>query len=161
MKTIFNAILTALKTIPELYVAENWGQLNIEQPPVNFPCALIDLGEVTYSQLSRQAQQADVEIQITLSDIIYNGIDQGSPEEEKARELHIFDLIDTLHRCLHGLSGDTFSPMHRIHIAKTIREDSIREFVIRYRCGYTDRSAVKTTSLHTALPAMSIKKASI
>ena len=161
MKDIFNAVLTALKNVPDLYVAENWGQLNIEQPPVNFPCALIDLGEATYSQLSRQAQQADLEIQITLADLIYNGIDQGSPEEEKERELRIFDLINTLHRCLHGLSGATFSPMHRIHIAKTIREDAIREFVIRYRCGYTDRTAVETTSQQQVLPAMSIKKASV
>lgn len=160
MKDIFNAVLTALKDIPGLYVAENWGQLNIDQPPVNFPCALIDLGEATYSQVSRLAQQAELVLQVTLSDIIYNGIDQGTPEMEKARELQIFDLIDDVNKSLHGLEGDTFSKLHRIRIAKTIRDDSIREFVIDYRCGYTDRSAVPGTQPHPVPPVMEIKKAS-
>lgn len=157
MKDIFNAVLTALKDIPGLYVAENWGQLNIEQPPVNFPCTLIDLGDAKHTQLSRLAQQVDVGLQITLADIIYNGIDAGSPAMEKERELQIFDLIDAVHRNLQGLSGATFSPLHRTGIEKTIREDSIREFVLYYRCGYTDNCAMEQTVPWRVEPAVTVK----
>lgn len=66
---------------------------DLQNMPVNFPCALIDLGDAKHTQLSRLAQQADVGLQITLADIIYNGIDGGSPAVEKERELQIFDLI--------------------------------------------------------------------
>lgn len=160
MKEVFNAVLTALTKIPGMYVAEDWGQLNLLQPPVNFPCALIDLGEAAFSQLSRRAQQADAELQVTLADIVYNGIDQGSPEMEKSRELQIFDWIDAIHRQLQGLTGQTFSPLHRTRLEKTVREDSIREYVIRYRFGYTDNSAVEPTSVHRVPPSVAMKKTS-
>lgn len=57
----------------------------LQNMPVNFPCALIDLGDAKYTQLSRLAQQADVGLQITLADIIYNGIDEGPGCRKRAR----------------------------------------------------------------------------
>lgn len=146
MKEVFNSILNKLKNIPNLYVAEDWGQLSIMQPPVNFPCVLIDIGEAEYSQLSRLSQMVDVELQLTLADIIYDGVDQGSPDEEKEREFQIFDLIDQIHAQLHGFNGTDFGPLSRVSIEKNIRDDTMRVFIIRYRFGYVDNSAVRPTT---------------
>ena len=50
MKEVFKDIQQRLQTIPEFrYIGEDWGQLNFEQPPVDWPCALIDLGNVDFS----------------------------------------------------------------------------------------------------------------
>ena len=44
MKQIFLAIQQQLLTVPALkHIDKNWNQLNYEQPPVRWPCALIDI----------------------------------------------------------------------------------------------------------------------
>lgn len=44
MKPYINALLTRLGTVSALKTIDtNWGQLAYEQPPVQFPCALVDI----------------------------------------------------------------------------------------------------------------------
>lgn len=44
IKDIFQELIETLSGIKELrYVASDWGQLDYEQPPVQWPCALIDM----------------------------------------------------------------------------------------------------------------------
>lgn len=59
MKNIFLDIQNKLSNITELkYIDKNWGQLLYEQPPVKFPCALLDIANVNYTQLGQLAQTA-------------------------------------------------------------------------------------------------------
>lgn len=56
MKAILIAVQETLLTIPELrYVDEDWGQLDdySPNPPTQFPLALIDVGNLQYSDISR------------------------------------------------------------------------------------------------------------
>ncbi|MEG1669348.1 hypothetical protein [Chryseobacterium sp.] len=82
MKTLFKNMMELLKTIPNLYVAENWGQLDMTQPPVNFPCALLDLGDMEFSQRGSLTQQGEGILTISLADIMYNGIDNVTTIEK-------------------------------------------------------------------------------
>ena len=70
MKEVFKDIQQRLRTIPEFrYIGEDWGQLNFEQPPVDWPCALIDLGNVDFSAAGMRSQQAEAVVNITIADI--------------------------------------------------------------------------------------------
>ena len=141
MKDVFIDVEQHLHQIPGLYVAEDWGQLNFEKPPVNFPCALIDLGEAKYSQVGNRFQMAEATLNIILADVQFQGIVPTARERDRQRAFGIFNLIDKIHSRLHGQQGDRYSPLTRLEVKKIMRPDLIREFVMVYRFGYTDTSA--------------------
>ncbi|MEG1762903.1 MAG: hypothetical protein RR256_04765 [Bacteroidales bacterium] len=159
MKTLFKTVMELLKTIPNLYIAENWGQLDIPQPPVNFPCALIDLGDMEFSQRGCLTQQGEGTLTISLSDIMYNGIDNVTPEILQEKEFAIFNTINDINALLHGKTGsEKNSSLIRTKIQKQIREDSIREFTLFYKFSYLDDSAQAKYTPVSVSPQIQIQK---
>ena len=59
IKTILLAVQQRLaERVPELaYIDKNWGQLDYEAPPVKWPCALLDIDEVPFSQIGRSEER--------------------------------------------------------------------------------------------------------
>lgn len=159
MKTIFRDIQDRLKTIPELHeIGEDWGQLNFEQPPVKFPCALIDLGMAGYQNRSQNTQQVDALVNITVADIRYHGINPNLPPQQQQSEFAIFTLLDKINIALHGTGGDTYNRLMRESVKKIMRSDTIREFIIQYRFSYVDTlAAPHLTPVKKPGPAISIK----
>lgn len=160
MKHVFLDIQEALETIRELrYVGEDWGQLNFEQPPVDFPCALIDLGGAQFSSAGRNTQQVEAIVNITIADLRFNGITPNLPDREKERAFEIFDLIDKVNGLLHGHGGETFSRLCRVSLKKMLREDAVREFVMSYKFGYTDDSAMPVlTKIQNIPPLIAVER---
>ncbi len=159
MKQVFIDVERKLKGIASLrYVSEDWGQLNFERPPVNYPCALIDLGEADYSQAGNRSQMVEAVARITIADIRYQGIHPDAPNEDRERAFGIFDLIDEINRALHGLDGDSYTPLTRVKVKKVMRPDLVREFLITYRFSYTDTSASETYRRVAATPNIRIKR---
>lgn len=143
MDTILLNVMERLETIAELqYVSEDWGQLNFEQPPVNWPCALVDFGEVKYTQAGRQTQQADAILNITVADIRFDGLNTRLPEKNRDRIGELFRIIEKVNNVIHGYGTGSHSRFQRIALKKIIREDAVREFLITYRFGFTDQSAM-------------------
>ena len=143
MKEVFKDIQERLKTIPELrYVGEDWGQLNFEQPPVEWPCVLIDLGNAEFSSEGMKAQQVHATLNITIADIRYHGVSSVLPPEQEAKAFEVFDLIEKVNRLLHGTGGEHYSRLCRVSLKKMLREDAVREFVMTYKFAYADATAV-------------------
>lgn len=79
MKNLLEKLQLRLSEIPQLkYIDENWGQLDYYSPnmPVQYPCVLIDIGQVQYSNLGKdltkipqQRQIALVQIKITIANM--------------------------------------------------------------------------------------------
>lgn len=142
MKEVFKDIQERLKTIPEFrYVGEDWGQLNFEQPPVDWPCALIDLGNAEFSSAGMKSQQVEAVVNITIADIRHQGVSSRLPSDQADKAFEIFDLIDKVNTLLHGTGGEHYSRLCRISLKKMLREDAVREFVMSYKFGYTDETA--------------------
>ena len=142
MESIFLDIQAKLQTVEGLaYCGEDWGQLNFEQPPVNFPCALIDIGNITYSQAGNNTQLADAILNITVADVQNQGINPAMPPMLQANSFRLFTLLENINKALHGKQGGNYGKLCRTQIRKTLREDLIREFVISYRFSFTDASA--------------------
>jgi hypothetical protein len=143
MDTIFLNLLERLTGISELrYIGEDWGQLSLDQPPVNFPCALLDLAEVNYTQGGRGTQQAEAILNVTLADIRYDGVNPYHPAAVNEKAFGIFRIMDKINGALHGTGSEKHSPLMRVRVGKTLREDSIREFLITYKFAFTDESAM-------------------
>jgi len=143
MDTILLNVMERLEAITELqYVSEDWGQLNFEQPPVNWPCALVDFGEVKYTQAGRNTQQADAILNITIADIRFDGLNTRLPEKNRQRIGEVFRIIEKVNNTIHGYGTGSHSKFQRIALKKIIREDAVREFLTTYRFGFTDQSAM-------------------
>lgn len=143
LKEVFKDIQERLKTIPGFrYIGEDWGQLNFEQPPVDWPCALIDLGEVAYTSAGQGRQQTEATVNITIADLRYNGLTPNLPQPDQDKAFEIFDLIDKVNTCLHGTGGEHYSRLCRVSLKKILREDAVREFIMTYKFSYTDDTAM-------------------
>lgn len=160
LKEVFKDMQERLQAIPEFrYIGEDWGQLNFEQPPVNFPCALIDLGNAEFSSAGMKSQQVEAVVNITIADIRYNGISPDLPPDETDKAFEIFDLMDKVNKLLHGTGGEHYSRLCRINLKKMLREDAVREFVMMYKFSYTDDTAMPSFTHLTNLKSdISIKQ---
>lgn len=79
MKNLLEKLQLRLAEIPQLkYIDENWGQLDYYSPnmPVQYPCTLIDVQQVQYSNIGKdltkipqQRQIAQVQIKITIANM--------------------------------------------------------------------------------------------
>lgn len=117
MKNIFLSIQEQLKEIPALkHIDKNWGQLLHEQPPVKFPCALLDVANVEYSQLGNLAQTANGIIEITVANLRLTNSSGKAPRKEDAYA--VFDIIEEIHQLLHGWSNGEIQPLIRINVQK-------------------------------------------
>ena len=159
MKEVFKDIQQRLQTIPEFrYIGEDWGQLNFEQPPVDWPCALIDLGNVDFSAAGMRSQQAEAVVNITIADIRYHGVTPVLPRDQEDKAFEIFDLIDKVNKLLHGTGGEHYSRLCKVSLKKMLREDAVREFVLSYKFSYTDNTAVQTYHKVRAKPNIQVIK---
>ena len=94
------AILLSVQTqlgarVPELaYIDKDWGQLSYEVPSVKWPCALLDVENVNYTQEGGGRQMADTQLTITVADMRLTPIayEIGLADE------HRFDLLEEKRR---------------------------------------------------------------
>lgn len=141
LKNVLQSVKSALQGIPEIrYAAEDWGQLDyFNQPPVRFPCVLVDVEEVSYSDNGRNCQQGAASMTVRVADNrIFNGSFHTPPSEA---EFGMFDLLQKVYKALQGLSGPSFSPLTRSRCVRARRDDGIREFRISFDFAFTDNDA--------------------
>ena len=141
-KQLLQTVLTYLSALPGIYVGEDWGQLNFDKPPVNFPCALVDMESVDYSNLPQGKQHADAVFNITIADIFAHHVTPGMPPKHLNQELKIYDIIKDINKHLHNKAVPGYGTIKRARMEKTKRDDTIREFIISYRICYDDSSCI-------------------
>ncbi len=142
MKEVIRDILTRLGTIKGLaYVSADWGQLSMEQPPVEWPCALVEVTVPAYVTSSVELQEARAIVSVTLADYIDAGIAPDTPAEEYEREMRIYAIIDSVHDVLQGLNTQGYSPLVRTSTRKTKAVPGVRAFVVEYETLWEDVAA--------------------
>ena len=113
-KTILLAVQQRLaERVPELaYIDKNWGQLDYEAPPVKWPCALLDIDEVPFSQIGGGGQIADgVTVEILAANLRLVSSSAAAPR--KADAYLLIELLDKIHSALQRFTDGTFGPMFR------------------------------------------------
>lgn len=143
VKDALKAVKTALSQVKGLrYVAEDWGQLDyFKQPPAKFPCALVDIEVIDYTDNAPRVQQAAGELTVRIADSrSFNGSFTAPPSEN---EFMLFDLLQEVYLALQNLSGPAFTPLSRLRTVRARRDDGLREFQMTFRFGFTDWDAVQ------------------
>lgn len=72
MQTVINSIIDHIRReVPELrHVSRNWNQLSYEQPPVKFPCALVDTDNINFTEIKHGQQTAIAALSITVANSV-------------------------------------------------------------------------------------------
>jgi len=138
------------------YIDEDWGQLDFysEQPPVKFPCVLIDLQQASWRNQGVLVQDGTLMINIRVSDLKLSNTNMKAPESQKNKAASIWVLLESIHKALHGwrpADQPTIGVLTRISTRKVKRDDGIREFEVVYSTVCTDSSAVKVQQKTSAV----------
>ena len=140
MKQIFLSIQDRLSTmVPALrYIDKNWGQLNIPQPPVQWPCCLIDLANIDYSQTSSLDRLATATINIVVADQHTVRSSAKAPSISDA-----YDILDVLEAIMEALEGwrvqDTTQTLTRSNLAKTYSDRSYDVYTLTFTTAWVER----------------------
>lgn len=123
------------ETITEFgYVDKNWGQLSYEQPAVKFPCALIDVENVNFSQTGGGGQMADTQITITVANMRLTSASLTAPRKEDA--YRIIDLVDKVHAALQLFTDGSYAPLFRSNLKKILADSSRECYQMTYQTAY-------------------------
>lgn len=116
------------------YVEENWGQIKLLNPPVEYPCFLIDCSTITYSNLGNNIHQTNSFPQEGIMNIeLTIGLLKLKNETQKTedKEWLIYELIDEANELLQGqIIGN--SRLIRTDLKRIDRTDEIQEYCISY-----------------------------
>ncbi|MEG2276663.1 MAG: hypothetical protein RSA53_05440 [Odoribacter sp.] len=145
MKEIIEAVMAKLKIgVPELrWIDLNVGQMNTENPPVDYPCALVDIANIDYSSAGCRRQLGTVTLEIELFFVVRAPANVAAPESLREQALSHFYIVQKVYTALEGLAGEHFTGLNRI----SSRRDKTyypRGFTIVFRCSLEDRAAVPT-----------------
>lgn len=161
MKELLNDILTRIKTeIPQIkYVDEDWGQLDYysPHPPVQFPAAIIDCINATYTNEGKLIQLGDVQVRIRIADQKLTNSSVKAPQAQRDNAFAIYDLLATIHAKLHGWPANKpYTRLIRQSLKRTVRNDGMRIHEIIYTTRLTDDGAMPVTAVHAALPEIEL-----
>ena len=134
------------------YVDQDLGQLEMERPPVLWPCVLIDIDEMSFRNMTDAAQLGTVKVVLRLGFPPYSGTAASTPDAYAQMAIAYYDLEQVLFLALHnqpipGLA-DIFGSPVRTSSATERRRDLLRVRQLTFSIGLDDYSA--TVSQHTA-----------
>lgn len=115
MKQIFLKIQSRLAAgVAELsHIDRQWGQLNRDQPQVSWPCALIDVEDVAYEELSDGGQTARATVSVSVCTKVLARSSSNAPSPASAYD--VVDLVERVHYALQGYgcceAGSEFQPL--------------------------------------------------
>lgn len=157
MEEILNVILDKLTTdVPELrWIDVNLGQMETENPPVDYPCALVDVTDISYTTAGMRRQVGEARIEIELYFIVRSPSNTAAPEKMRKQAFGHFDTAKKVYKTLEGVSGEAFGGLNRVQVRRD-KGYYPRSFTLVFRCSVEDREAVPTyRKLSDVVPGIS------
>ena len=129
------------------YIDEDWGQLDFYAPnfPVNWPCVLISIDHVQYSDIgkdirlkphNRQLGVFSITIKVAKEKLTNSNVMTSRFQKDKSNG--IFNLIEKLHKCLHGTKAHNTGVLSRESLLKVKRDDGVQEYSLTYKLSLTN-----------------------
>lgn len=151
MKHIFLSIQDRLSSISEIkHIDKDWGQLQYEQPPVKFPCVLIDMPNAVFTQRGRGEQMAQAEISITVANI--NNIRSSASAPNRENAYSTIELMEAIHQKLQIYSERSFyTPLMRTSLRKETSTKDYEVYTMIYTTSFVVPYARETASVNAGL----------
>ena len=120
---MLQAVMAKLKKdIPQLrWVAINVGQMNIENPPVDYPCALVDVPRLQYRNIAVDGsiQSKELTIEVELYFVVRASATMSAPEAVREQALEHLDIMEQVYKVLHGFRHGDYSRLECIGITRS------------------------------------------
>jgi hypothetical protein len=135
-----------MENVPDIrYSNQDLGQLEAPgDPPVSWPCALIDMSDTQYADLMGGTQEGNVcTVSIRLGFNPYSQTSNLQPQAVREKGLSYYDLEDAIYRCFQGWTGNgMFSPFTRVRaVTEKREEDRFRVRVLIFTTAFEDDGA--------------------
>lgn len=134
-------------------VNEDWGQLDNYSPnfPVKWPCALIDVLDVQWSNTGKKIQMGLAQIRVKIADLRLSNSSKAAPSGQKDKSNSFYILTQQVYSALHGWRGaDHYSAFIRISERRVQRDDGVKEHWMIFTTEIKDISAM--AAMTTLLP---------
>lgn len=143
MKEIIQQIQNQLtNNVPALkYIDQDWGQMDFYiNPPVKFPCALIDIQSAQYTNVGEFVQQGTAVVVIRLFDLKLSNSSQSAPANQKEKAKKIWQLIADVNKALHAqnLLPEGYGLLMREQMRRAKRDDGCYQTELFYTVQFTD-----------------------
>lgn len=121
--------------VPDLaYVDKDWGQLKAELPAVKFPCALLDLNDIDFTQTGNGGQVADAKITVTVAHLRLTSSSLAAPKKEDA--YRVVGLLAQIHEALHTFTAGDYAPLFRTRLRKVLADSTRECYELTYQTAY-------------------------
>ena len=137
------------------YVDQDWGQMDFfPTPPVKFPCALIDIQSVQFTNTGNFIQQGTAMVVIRLFDLKLSNSSQKAPDNQKENAKKIWQLIEDVNKSIHGQNflQEGYGLPIREQMRRTKRNDGCYQTELYYSVQFMD-----TTTEPILTPVSSVK----
>ncbi len=144
-------------TVPGIaHLDKDWGQLYYEQPPVKFPCGLLDIEEILYDQRGHGGQQAKTRLTVTVAGMRLSKSSGTAPAAEKAYEL--ITLLEEIHDALQLFTTGDFAPLFRSSVKKILSDSGKEAYKLTYETAYAIAPPSTARPRYTAVKAVVIER---
>lgn len=127
----------------------------VENPPVDYPCALVDVTDINYTTAGMRRQVGEARVEIELYFIVRSPGNAAAPEELRKQAFEHFALVTKVYKALEGASGESFGGLNRVQMRRD-KGYYPRSFTLVFRCSVEDRAAVPTyRKLSDVVPGIS------
>lgn len=140
---LFNKLITQIKAEVTAirYLDQDWDQLGETNPPVSYPCILIDFPETQFAQMQGY-QQATATVRLKLVYRSYTSTSNITPDANRETALQFYELEQQLYEALQAWYADGLlcNAMIRRSAATEKRDDGLRVRVIDFECAFDDNT---------------------
>lgn len=135
MREIYNAILERLqREVPELrFIDINVGQMDEEDPPVDYPCALIDIDSIDFERQTKGYDKGECQLDIDLYFLISTTTSSITPESVRGEAFKHIDTVNKVDRVLNKFETNDFYPLKRKRFTR-LKKYSPRGYRWTYTC---------------------------
>lgn len=130
------------------YVDEDWGQLDdySPHPPVKWPCVLIDIQGVDFSNIgsNRQAvpvlrQQGTGTIILKFANLKLTNSSGKAPLSQKQKAWSLLELVEEAHKKIQGMRPvENGGNLVRTSLRRIKRDDGIQQYQVIYSIAFND-----------------------
>jgi hypothetical protein len=120
------------------YIDKDWGQLGMEQPPVGWPCILIDIEQVEIRPLNDGNEQHKATVVLTVANKRKNSSSAHASSASKEKSMETIDLTDDIHDLVQNYAADgaEYSPLQVASFYKLNDLPGAEVYVMRYITSY-------------------------
>ena len=125
--------------LPKVFIDRDWGQLDMEQPPVGWPCILIDIEEVQPRPLTDGNERNKATVVMKVANKRTNSSSAHAPRVSKEKSMETLNLSDDIHGFVQGYAADgaEYSKLQEVSFYKLENLPGIEGYAMRYTTSYS------------------------